>query len=444
MNIKKQGPKNAKQNHSPATLKAKNYKQDRIEFFVVLVFFLLGLAPEAHNKMSFADDGVWNQVVWASFYVFAAFRIYSMKMQAFFLISRSLPLLGFCALMLLSTFWSVAPSITFIESIELSGSAMIGLYVVLKFPISSFLKIFLLKFLFVATTSLLVIVLSPGRGRDDFGAGPWSGILPDKNSLGAEMALALVLLLSFSVKSAKLRLAVIFSALLFSGLLLGSNSATAATSCFGSIGIILAAIFLRSKSTSNGVRISVITTLALAALGLLIFGFKPDSLLGLIGRSPNLTGRTDFWPYLQQAIADRPLLGFGYGAFFASSVGVDYLSTYIVQAGGWSPFHAHNSFFQIALDAGYFGVTLFAVALASALFQAVKLCFSNTSPESVYPLSIIIYLLIGSFTETSFARFNTDLWILFIAAALYPMRNSKLPDSKTAYGLTDGLHGTKS
>ena len=28
-------------------------------------------------------------------------------------------------------------------------------------------------------------------------------------------------------------------------------------------------------------------------------------------------------------------------------------SEYVVQAGGWAPYHAHNSYLQTLLDAGY-------------------------------------------------------------------------------------------
>ena len=345
--------------------------------------------------------------------------------------------------MLVSAFWSVAPSVTLIESIELAGSAMIGLYVVLRFPISSVVKILLLKFFIVAVASFAVIVLAPGRGREDWGAGAWSGILPDKNSLGAAMALALVLLVSFSPKSGRERIAVVFAAVLFSILLLGSKSTTAVTSCVASIGTMLSVLVLRSKNTSNAVRIGVFTTITMAALGLVIANFQPDSLLGLVGKSSTLTGRTDFWPYLQQAIADRPLLGFGYGAFFGSSIGADYLSTYVVEAGGWHPFHAHNSFFQIALDAGYVGVALFAVALGVALFRAIKLCFANPTTRSIFPLSIILYLMVSGYTETSFAMYNTDLWILFICAAFYPLKYPKVPKPKSVLVQVDNVSDLK-
>ena len=77
----------------------------------------------------------------------------------------------------------------------------------------------------------------------------------------------------------------------------------------------------------------------LGPLACLTFGLTPQSLFDLLGRESNLTGRTDFWPYLQQAISERPILGYGYDAFFRSQEGLDTLSYYVVEAGGWSPYH---------------------------------------------------------------------------------------------------------
>ena len=106
---------------------------------------------------------------------------------------------------------------------------------------------------------------------------------------------------------------------------------------------------------------------AIAVVAVFGFGLTPASVFSLLGREPNLTGRTDFWPYLQQAIADRPWLGYGYNAFFRSGVALDYLQDYIVGAGGWTPYHAHNSFLQILLDSGYVGLASLGLLLVDGL-----------------------------------------------------------------------------
>ena len=141
----------------------------------------------------------------------------------------------------------------------------------------------------------------------------------------------------------------------------------------------------------------------------------------MLGRSSSLTGRTDFWPFLLQAISDRPLLGYGYNGFFGSDVGNQYLSTYVLEmSGGWYPFHAHDGFLQIALNAGLVGVGLFAVLLIGALFRAVRYSLSDVERYTIWPLSVLLYLVFASYTESTFAMFNSDPWVLFVVTTLYP------------------------
>jgi exopolysaccharide production protein ExoQ len=160
----------------------------------------------------------------------------------------------------------------------------------------------------------------------------------------------------------------------------------------------------------------------LIAVAYLIVGITPDTIIIWLGREPNLTGRTDFWPYLQQAIADRPILGYGYDGFFGSDVGNDYLSYLVVEMGGWSPYHAHNSFMQILLDGGLAGMGLFAFALLGAFRRAFTYAWNEANRAALWPVAILLYLFCGSFTETYFARFNTVEWVLCVAAMLYPLR----------------------
>src|SRR5262249_5805798 len=149
-----------------------------------------------------------------------------------------------------------------------------------------------------------------------------------------------------------------------------------------------------------------------------------DAVFNALGRDLNLTGRTDFWPYLQEAIADRPLLGFGYNAFFQSSIGSDYLSAYVVQAGGWFPYHAHNSYLQTLLDAGYVGLTMLIVVVAVSAVKAIIYFAREPNFTSIWPLAIIVFLSITSYTETYYLDYNSLEWILFVAAIVYPLQRS--------------------
>ena len=393
----------------------------RAEFaFVCAAFVVTGSISGLYKAgdLQGVDLNAW---IWGTLYVLCIARLYAMRANFALLASKTRLLLAFCGLMVVSTLWSVEPKVTFLNSVELFGSTLIGYYLVLTFELTTFLKIVLWKYTILAVISLALIFLAPGHGRDDWGGGAWSGIFPDKNALGAAMGLALVTLIAYTPRSTMSRFGVPLVACLFAALLVGSNSATALGSCIGASLFAISALLWRSeRSAAFAKPLTAVGALCLAAL-ILLFEITPSSIAAAFGRNPNLTGRTDFWPFVQQAIADKPVLGFGYDAFFRSDAGVQYLSTYVVQAGGWSPVHAHNSFFQIALDAGYAGVVLFAFVLAKAIVSVVRF-LEGTGRSRIWPVSILVFLLLMSSTESAFAMYNTDEWIFFVAAMLYPIR----------------------
>jgi hypothetical protein len=103
-------------------------------------------------------------------------------------------------------------------------------------------------------------------------------------------------------------------------------------------------------------------------------------------------------------------------------VGNDYLSNYVVEAGGWTPYHAHDTFLQTAIDSGFLGVLALVILLLVALVGAVRYLARERSAAAAWPLMIVVYLLAGSYTETYLANYNTVEWMFFVAALLYPIR----------------------
>ena len=234
--------------------------------------------------------------------------------------------------------------------------------------------------------------------------------------------MSLVALLSDSTRRKFLFTTLVLVLVGCTSLLLGSASATALGDCVVVVAANLALIACKSKRF--GIPARVVTAIsgfvALIAYG--VFGLTVDSIFGVLGRDTSLTGRSDFWPYLQQAIAARPILGYGYNAFFGSSVGDSYLSYYVVEAGGFSPYHAHNSFLQISLDGGYVGVGLLGIVLLISIWRGFSYLLVEHRAYAGWPLMIVVYLILGSFTETYFGNYNSIEWILFVAAILYPVR----------------------
>jgi O-antigen ligase len=362
------------------------------------------------------------EILWSIVYVLALSGLFAARDAVAALLRRSGVLLAFVFLMVLSTIWSVSPAVTLKDSVELLGTTLVAYYFVVRYPLLRLLELFGFALGTVGMLSLLVVTFAPGRGRMDWGSGAWSGLFQEKNNLGAAMMLAIITLaVSLSAGSRRRRPLAVAALCLCVGLLAGSQSATAFAAGIVAIVLGFGAWFWYSHRSGVFGRFVVAAIGAVAIGSGLLFGFRPDAAIEALGRGSTLSGRTDFWPYLIQAIGDRPLLGYGYSAFFRSPEGSDYLSYYLVES-GYTPYHAHNSFLQTGLDVGFVGLALLVALLLVALVRGVRYVAAERGLTAAWPLMIVLYLALGSYTETYFANYNSFEWIFFVVALLYPIR----------------------
>jgi exopolysaccharide production protein ExoQ len=410
--------------------------EDRLDLWLVYAMLSLTLLSGFQSK-----DGVdlansqLNEISWGAAYLIAAWRLVAMRSRLRALLSGSAPLFVFLALCLFSTLWSVEPEVTFKNSLELIGTTIVAVYIVGRLRLAEFLNVLMFFFTASALVSLLLIVASPGRGRMFWGSGSWEGIYAEKNALGAAMAMAIVVFIIYLLRRrVKFKLWASGGLVLCTMLLFGSNSETALLDCMAVLGIGLITIACTSPRYGGVARLAAIVAGALGFAGAAWTGFNSETLYALLGRSNTLTGRADFWPVLVEAIGARPFFGYGYDAFFRSSVSQDYLSFYVVEAGGWSPYHAHNSFLQVCLDTGYAGLCSLLILILAGFIRAIKLYLRERDIVNLWPLLLILFLVLGSYTETYLGSFNTLEWILFVAAFLYPVRTSAASSSGSQPG----------
>jgi len=416
-----------------AQTRAGEGRVDKLFVFGMLCLTLLN-AIQGKNGLD-ESSSLLNEVLWTLAYVVAGVRLLALNRELRALLSRSAPLLVFLALSLASTLWSVDSFVTLKNSIELIGTATVAFYVVASLRLVEFLNVLAVFFGASGLASLALIFVSPGRARMFWGSGAWEGIYEEKNALGAAMALAIIVFLTLILRrGTKYKVLAAGGLALSLTLLFGSNSATALLDCVVVVAIGLVALACVSPSFGGVSRIVAFLGAAFGVAGAVVLGFDRDAVYEALGRTQGLSGRVDFWPYLNEAVNARPILGYGYGAFFRSPVSKDYLSYYVVEAGGWTPYHAHDSFLQTCLDTGYVGLAALVVAILVSLFRAVTFFLRERDVVSLWPLLVTLFLVFGSYTETYLGNFNTLGTILFVTAFLYPVRaNAGEPEAVPAW-----------
>jgi O-antigen ligase len=146
-----------------------------------------------------------------------------------------------------------------------------------------------------------------------------------------------------------------------------------------------------------------------------------------LGRDAQLTGRTTIWVLVYQAIQEKPLLGYGYQAFWRGDEG---LGGDIWEKIGQNFFYSHNGVLEVWLGLGLVGVLAFTATFVFLIVKTLHLLRKRFCLDSVWPWLFLCYLFLSNLTEASFMRSNTLPWILFSIVVLGFSRDIKISPSK--------------
>jgi exopolysaccharide production protein ExoQ len=169
-----------------------------------------------------------------------------------------------------------------------------------------------------------------------------------------------------------------------------SKSATSLVTIFAFFGLhILGTLYIKGGTRRA---ISIFLTIAIVPTCVLLVMNK-DLVFSFLEKDSSLTGRTDLWPYVIEYIYERPVLGWGFAAFWTGS---NSRLWEISSALGWHVTEAHNGVLQILLDIGCVGTALFLFLLLRNLVMALK-CMNGPAPATGVSslLFLAAVLLIG-------------------------------------------------
>jgi exopolysaccharide production protein ExoQ len=342
----------------------------------------------------------------------------------------------YVAVIFLSAFWSLHPDVTTKRAFSYLLTISIAVYLFASFEIEDCIRVVMYSFAISAVGSIVFAVLVPSYGIM-WGAGlegNWRGVYMHKNGLGGNMTLALFTRLYLLAARVGWRGWGIFWAAVFYGLVVLSKSGTSLIiSTLYIFMLLLYVLWLQHKTIGYGAA-------ALFALVLIVIGIElaadPETMLGLIGKDPTLTGRTDIWAAVLDLIAQKPLLGWGYQAMFDPRDPVTI--AFWERIGGWQATSAHNSFLEITLELGYVGLFSMIMFLLIALWRALRCCFTGVVPLGYFSLVLFVATLIAASDEAGMGHPQNPDWILFNLLAFacgqsLSLRRGQRPARSPAY-----------
>lgn len=318
---------------------------------------------------------------------------------------------GILALLVVaSTLWSQFPLLSLRRSLPFALAALFGLYFATRFPLRRQLFILWLAMIALAMGTIALVLCFPRLGLDA-SAGhhlDWQGVFTQKNACGRVMVLATAVVLSdWRFSASKLTSLLVFLFLVFMS---GSRGAWAIELL---VLILYAWLSTANRTESRGRLVLIASTLFVTAALALIAWYNLPLLLSLAGRDATFSGRTEIWKQVWRFILERPLLGWGYAAFWRDAEGQSFE---VIAAVRFIVFHAHNGFLEIWLELGLIGLSLFAISYLRAWRKLWPLLCSGDINRGMWMIFILFLIALYDLDENTLLIYNGLFWVLYVAA----------------------------
>lgn len=375
----------------------------------LLILFSEGLVTRLVAPEQEVDGSTILRLMWLPAYGFIALLALKNAKRFGLVMLHSPFLIALIAMASVSCLWSIDPALSFRRGIAISFTTLFGLYLAARFSWRELLILFGAVWLFLATISLVAGALFPDFARmSEIHVGAWRGMWWEKNAMGGHMARASFIMMFLAVVDVRRRPLWVIGIIMTVALVLLSTSKTALVGTLvGALVIMVGAWMRRGPITALSIGWAGVSFAGSVFLALII---APEAVFGLLGRDATLTGRTDIWSALVTAIAERPWLGYGYGAFWPEDSEPAYWIRKIVD---WPAPTAHNGWLDTWLSVGLIGVGLFALNFVSAMVRAFARAVQGWS--GIYAIGFMAQFALFSMSESIVLQQNAIIWVLYSA-----------------------------
>jgi len=313
-----------------------------------------------------------------------------------------------------SSLWAESPDLVFRRALGLVGASLLGIVFASFYPFEEQLAVLRWAFRIGATATLLLFIASPSRGMSaPGGGGGIRGVFPHKNILGAAMALAFLVEWYMREHQSWAKILRILSLCAYGALLIASDSMTSIVTVVATLGTVWAFRTLHTRLQIPAWVLGLFLTFGISAVALM--GIGAADVMGLLGRSSDLTGRTELWSAVYESILEKPLLGFGFSGFWkGSSSSSDSVQSQI----GWAPTYSHDGYLEITLSLGLVGLFLVIWILVTLFKRSWRRAEDHNSELDSWPLAVFFFVLIHNIAECTIAWQNCLEWSVCVATVI--------------------------
>jgi hypothetical protein len=240
-----------------------------------------------------------------------------------------------------------------------------------------------------------------------FGDGRIQGLLGNANSLGFLALLAVVVfVLQLATRAVSRPWGLLWVVVAVATIFM-TKSATVTVAAVGVAAVAAVVLVLRRVRTARarGVTYAVGAAAVLAGAAA-AFVFR-DGILGLLGKSADLTGRLGIWDTVLGLAGQRPAFGWGWVSYWVPWA--DPFDDLVFRV-GVRQLQAHNTWLDVAFQLGVVGLVIFAALVAAASVKSWQHAVDRpqTAPDAplahtaitLLPVLVLAALLVQSFAES--------------------------------------------
>jgi len=320
---------------------------------------------------------------------------------------------------LVSIVWSIVPQRTLMRSFILLGAVFFAVYLAMRYTLYEQMQFYAWALLLGGVLSMIAAFAFPevGLGGSKRLAESWQGIYEHKNFLGRFMTLSAILFWLFAWE--RKRKWFYWSAFAFSVfVLLHTYSATSWVVLVSVLGLLPVYRSLRWRDR-RAIPVFITGGILIASIAVLLVAFNQDAILQTLGRDPTrdpLNGRTRLWGVVSTQIKKRPLLGYGYRAFWDEER-KEVLE--IWRDLGWKIDHAHNGYLEVWIQLGVIGLGMMLLHIFLNFRRGVNLLLrSPDATSSLWVMACLTFFIITNLTYSTMIGQMTSLWTLYVSLTL--------------------------
>src|SRR5712692_8243173 len=378
--------------------------------FTILVLFLgtgafISLMMDSSNPDATTDGSLLTQFGWSLIYIVVLVRAVPLRREILQVLKANKLLIVLVFFAIFSAVWSEDAGLTIRRGLAVLATTLFGLDFAVRYSIREQVRLFGIALGLAVAISVVVEIFSHGLVPtvDTSYPDAWNGAFVQKNDFARVVVLAGILVLmrtrNFMVATATVAASV--------GLILLCHSRTALV-VFVAMLVLLRVFRLRHRG-SRALIAGIAGVLFVSAILSAVVDL--DSMAGLLGRDATLTGRTNIWAMALDSIGEKPLLGYGYSAFWNVAPEADRISNIL----HWKVPHAHNGFIDLTLQLGLAGLALFLLVYVIAVREAMAFAYSDPGEEAMWPLAYLAFIVLYQVTESTIFVGNTILWMVYVS-----------------------------